>query len=61
MSVALRLVERLAVVDHADESVVVFLAALVGPLYGRDVSVRSDGIGQAVSVARRRSSTRARV
>ena len=61
MSVALRLVERLAEVDHADECVVVFVAALVAPLYQRDVSVRRDGNGQAVSVARSRSSTRSRV
>ena len=61
MSVALRIAERLAVCDHADESVIVFVAALIGPMYGRDVTVRRDGNGQAVAVARTRSSTRARV
>ena len=61
MSAALRIVERLAVVDHADESVVVFAAALLGPLFGRDVSVRRDSIGEAVAVSRPRSRTRSRV
>ena len=56
MSVALRLVERLAVVDHADECVVVFVAALVAPMYQRGVSIRPapDGRGKPVVVSRPR-------
>ena len=55
MSAALRIVERLAVVDDVDERVVVFSAVLLAPLYGRVVGLRPDGSGNPLPVSRPRA------
>ena len=54
MSAALRIAERLATVADVDERVIVFSAALLGPLYQRVVAVRPDGRGEPVVVSRSR-------
>ena len=51
MSAALRIAERLATADDCPETVIVFAAALLAPLYGRIVTIRLDGSGEPVPVS----------